>query len=338
MASVTGLQLLNRVMLFRRQPEAASYSALDPEHVVTLNALNMAKEDILGTRRWEFDLRHDGQLITKATASSLSIVPTLSLLASLPNQATISESTSGDDISERFAEGTIMRFVPIDDAGFADTAFRVTSYRTTSSTAATLDMPVSVQTDVTGDCDLVYAEYLLPETIREVVRASFDQSEISLEQLDPTVQFDECIPSPHLESGEPRVLSVGGFDRETYDTTDDTPDPKLRAIVWPVPDDEYLISYSYYYRHPDLASGTDAWVGIPSDIIADIVWQATSIVKMAIDGDYAASHFSDMAQSQASTKHLAYGGSSARRHVVRSWDTGNSLGASREGFPGKLIG
>ena len=338
MASVTGLQLLNRVMLFRRQPEVPSFSALDPEHVVTLNALNMAKEDILGTRRWEFDLRHDGQLITKPTASSQSIVPTLSYVAITPNQATITEATSGEDISNRFMDDTIMRVVPIGDANYAETAFRVTSYHPVNSTIALMNMPVTVQGDVTGDCDLVYAEYLLPDTVREVVRASFDQDEISLQQLDPTVQFDECIPSPHLESGQPRILSVGGYDRSTYEYTETVPDPKLRSIVWPVPDAEYLISYSYYYRHPDLTGGTSTWDGIPGDIIADIVWQATSIVKMAIDGDYAAAHFADMAQAQASTKHMAYGGSSARRHVVKSWDSGNALSASREGFPGKLIG
>lgn len=325
-------------MLFRRQPEVPSYSSLDPEHVVTLNALNMAKEDILGTRRWEFDLRHDGQLITKPTASSQSIVPTLSYVAAAPNQATITDTLSGEDISNRYMDDTIVRIVPIGDANYAETAFRVTSYHPVNTTIALMNMPVTVQGDVTGDCDLIYAEYLLPDTVREVVRASFDQSEISLEQLDPTVQFDECIPSPHLESGQPRVLSVGGFDRATYEYTETTPDPKLRAIIWPIPDAEYLISYSYYYKHADLTAGTDTWDGIPSDIINDIVWQATSIVKMAIDGDYAASHFADMAQAQASTKHMAYGGSSARRHVVRSWDTGNAFGASREGFPGKLIG
>jgi hypothetical protein len=327
-------------MLFRRQPEAASYSSLDPEHVVTLNALNMAKEDILSTRRWEFDLRHDGQLLTKATASSRSVVPTFDYAPALPYLATIEDVLSGEAISDQFRDDTIMRVVLTGVSGFEDTAIRVTKYVPVPSgdTIALLTLPISSVDSINGDCDLIYAEYLLPDTVREVVRASFDQNDISLAQLDPTVQFDECIPSPHLESGQPRVLSVGGFDRETYLGTDAVPDPQLRAIVWPVPDDEYIISYSYYYRHPDLASGTDTWDGIPADIVNDIVWQATSIVKMAIDGDYAASHFADMAQAQASTKHMAYGGSAARRHVVRSWDSGNAFSALREGFPGKVIG
>jgi hypothetical protein len=58
---------------------------------------------------------------------------------------------------------------------------------------------------------------------------------------------------------------------------------------------------------------------------------------MALDGDYAAAHFSDMAQSGATMKHMAYSGSSARRHTVNSWDTGRGNGR-KEGFPGKVIG
>lgn len=326
-------------MLFRRQPEVPSYSALDPEHVVTLNALNMAKEDILGTRRWEFDLRHDGQLGLMASSESRSVNLTFAYQVGIPNVATVAYTSLTGDINDEIASDCIIRVVPSGVADFSDTAIRLTAYNASSNDyIALVRIPVSPTTDINGTCGLIYAEYLLPDTVREVVRASFDQNELSLEQLDPTVQFDESIPSPHLESGQPRILSVGGFDRATYDLTGAIPDPKLRAIVWPIPDNPYIISYSYYYKHADLTTGTDTWDGIPDWAINDIVWQATAIVKMAIDGDYAASHFADMAQAQASTKHMAYGGSSARRHVVGSWDTGNALGSSREGFPGKVIG
>lgn len=335
MASITGLELINRVLLYRRQPLIAVYSATDPEHVVTLNAINMAKEDILGTRRWEFDLRHDGQLITKATASSRLLSPTMDLSSGLTTaDLTIPTTTAQDELVGDF----VARIVPTGDSDFGDTAFRVSSAAGAGDTATAVLPFVSPKAFVATAADLVYAEYLLPDTVREVVRASFDQNELSLEQLDPTVEFDECIPSPHLESGRPRVFSVGGFDTSTYITGGTVPDPRLRAIVWPVPDDEYVLSYSYYYNRADLTSGTSTWTGIPPSVVNDIVWQAVSITKMALDGDYAASHFSDMAQQGASAKYAAYSGSSARRHTVKSWDTGRGTFGTREGFPGRLIG
>lgn len=337
--NVTGLQLMNRVLAFRRQPQASSYSSADPEHVVTLNALNMAKEDILSTRRWEFDLRHDGQLVTMPTAVSRGYEMTFSYDPVSPGIATFTESLSGDGAAVQFVDDTIMRVVPTGSASFSETAFRVNSYAFPTTDVALLNLSVSPSEVITGACDLIYAEYLLPNTVREVVRASFDQDELSLKQLDPTVEFDECIPSPHLDSGRPSVFSVGGFDRATYLSSGAVPNPKLRAVVWPVPDDPYVISYSYYYRHEDLTDGDSTWAGIPSDVINDIVWQATAIVKMAVDGDYGAAHFSDMAQSQASVKYSAYSGSSGRRHTVRSWDSGgDGLYPLREGFPNKVIG
>lgn len=331
-------------MLFRRQPEVPSFSAIDPEHVVTLNALNMAKEDILGTRRWEFDLRHDGQLITKATTSSQSIAFSLSgttgsAQATLYNSDANTAYDTTPELIAQLAGNWVLRVIPTGDADYSNTAMRANSCTAVSAGLAYINLPFSLPKDLyLVDCDVIYSEYLLPDTVREVVRASIEQTPLSLEQIDPTVRFDELFPASASEQGAPRSFNVGGFDIGTYDSTGSVPDPKLRAIVWPVPDDEYIISYSYYYKHADLTTGTDTWDGIPSDIINDIVWQATSIVKMAIDGDYAASHFADMAQAQASTKHMAYGGSSARRHVVGSWDTGGSFGASPEGFPGKLIG
>jgi hypothetical protein len=55
MASITALQLVNRVRLFRRQPEQTELGS--PEDVVTLNAVNMAIDDILSTRKWDLQMR-----------------------------------------------------------------------------------------------------------------------------------------------------------------------------------------------------------------------------------------------------------------------------------------
>jgi hypothetical protein len=334
MARVTALALLNRVMLYRRQPTVSSYVSTNPEHFATLNALNQAKEDILSTRRWEFDLRHDGQLVTKASLVSDSIAATFT---AAQGDTTGVITMTGYTASDYTAGDYVARLVPTGDTEYANTAFRITTTLPTFS-FATLNFPIEMpKAFVATTCDLVYSEYLLPDTVREVVRVNYEEDEVSLNQIDPTVRFDEIYPSYSFEKGSPRSLSIGGFDTGTHFTTTD-PDPKLRAIVWPIPDDAYVLSYSYYYRHPDFADGDDELVGVPPDVVNDIVWAATSIMSMAWDANFAAAHFGDMAQQMASVKHRAYGGSSARRHTVRSWDSGRSVNGLSEGFPGITIG
>lgn len=334
MSSVTALQLVNRVLLYRRQPPITAISENDPQHQVILNALNMAREDILGTRRWEFDLRHDGQLLTKPTLSSQGITPTFTALQGETSGAIV---ITGYTASDYVAGDFVVRMVPTDDATYGKTAFRVNTSLPTFS-FATLNFPIAMPTAFSStDCDLVYAEYILPDTVREVVRISHEQDELLMEQIDPTLRFDEKYPSYVYETGEPRSVAIGGFDRRTYLTTED-PDPGLRAIVWPIPDAAYVLTYSYYYRHADFTTGTDELVGVPPDVVNDIVWQATSIVKMAIDGDYAAAHFSDMAQQSASVKMNAYGGSAGRRHTVGSWDSSSNIGRFNPEYLNRLIG
>jgi hypothetical protein len=294
----------------------------------------MAKEDILSPRRYEFDLRHDGQLITKATLSSRGGAPTFTATAGATT-ATISTPTyvAADETIGNF----VLRVIPTGDSDYSDTAFRAISSLAIGSNA-TVNLPFAMpKTFSAVACDLVYSEYLLPDTVREVVRASYEQEELSLEQLDPTVRFDEMYPTYNYDTGEPRVFSVGGFDTQTYSTLSSA-DPKLRAIVWPVPDNEYVLTYSYYYRHPDFEDGDSELVGVPPEVVNDIVFHAAGIMSMAWDGNFSAAHFTDMAQSMATAKHATYSGSSSRRHTIRSWDSGRSLLANREGFPGKLIG
>lgn len=335
MASVTALELMNRVMLFRRQPPISAYQSTNPEHVATLNALNMAKEDILGTRRWEFDLRTDGQLVTKASASSRGITPDFSTTAG-SSTGTIVYAT--EDAATEILGDWVARVIPTGSADYSNTAIRLASATTSASTAVAV-LPFNAPVTLAAvDCDVIYAEYLLPDTVREVVRASYEQQDVRLEQVGATVEVTEVMPNLYTETGEPRLLAVGGFDRNTYSTSGAVPAPRLRAIVGPVPDNEYILTYSYYYAHPDFTSGTSSLVGVPPAVVNDIVWQAVSVMSMAWDNNYAAAHFADMAQAQANAKNASYSGGAARRHTVRSWDSGRSQNMFDESWQTKTIG
>ena len=330
MFSVTSLELLNRVRLFRRQPETTVIAT--PEDQVTLNAINMAIEDVLSTRRWEFDLRSDGQLALRGKKDGLLLGTTA---GSTSGTLTIIGVVGADVFGDY-----VVKVQPDGITDYANTALRVESAITSGGNAAFLvfEFPFPDTNSPAVDCELHYGEYILPDTVREVVRASYQEDPISLDQVDPTVRYSEIFPRPHDYFGPPEALAVGGFDVPTYNAHLDAPDPGLRMAVWPVPDEDYIVNYSYYYRHPELVASTDTLVGVPNAVVNDIVLQAASTVMMTWDQNYAASHFTDLSRQQSAAKHRATGGSPGRRHTIRSFERGGSTVSLERGFPNKVIG
>ena len=332
MASVTALQLVNRVRLFRRQPEQDTFDS--PEDVVTLNAVNMAIEDILSTRKWEFDLRTDGQLsLRKKFEDSL-----FNVFVADTAQATLVNVIAGLVDADVFGD-YVVRVLPTDVTDYANTSLRINSASGVVGSSSFLNMETLFPTTVSGSgCDVFYSEYILPDTVKEVVRATYQEDPITLNQVDPVVRYSEIFPRPHDNYGAPEAIAVGGFDIPTYDSALDAPSPGLRMAVWPIPDEDYVINYSYYYRHPELVETTDTLVGVPTAVVNDIVMQATSIVMMSWDQNYAGSHFGDTAQAQASAKHGTSSGSGAKRHRIGSFESAGSAARMVRGFPNKVLG
>jgi len=335
MSSVTALNLVNRVRLLRRQPTTQNFGT--PEDTVTLNALNMAIHDILSTRRWEFNLRHNGQLSLQSRSTDLTT--SLSVLSGQSNNIMLLTSTE-DLFSSQFKSGQIGRIIPGGDADYGDTGFRCLSYSDVSQyvVGVTIASPL-YETAAGTDGTLYWAEYILPDTVQSVVRMRHQEETLEVEQVSPGAEYDELFPRPHIEYGPPRSVAIGGFDVETYDFDAATvPEAGLRVAVWPVPDTRYVLDYSYYYRHPELVNETDLLSGVPEENVNDVILEAASIVKMAWDADYAGAHFSDMAQERASAKYRSGSGSPGQRHRVRSFEGGYSHHGITNGFPGKVIG
>jgi len=331
MPSVTALEMLNRVRLYRRQPTTDSFAT--PEDVVTLNALNMAIEDVLSTRKWEFDLRHNGQLTLRGKMDDVFINATSG--SSVVNLFTFLTAFVDADVLGEY----VVRLVASGVANHASTPFRVKSSSGAAGGTGFTVLDAKFPEDAAlAATSLHYAEYILPDTVGEVIRASYKEEQIRLEQADPTVRYDELFPNGYDTAGSPEVVAVGGFDTPTYDSRIATPEPGLRMAVWPVPDDAYVIDYSYYYKHPELVTITDTLQGVPNAVVNDIILKAASIVMMTWDQNYAAAHFTDMSEQQAALKHRAYGGSSGRRHTINSFENGSAVAHVHNGFPGKLIG
>ncbi len=330
MASVTLLEMVNRVRLFRRQPTTTVIAT--PEDEVTVNSINSAIEDVLSTQKWPFDLRKDGQLALRARLDDLT-------MDTLPGSQTAPITRSSGLVDADVFGDYAVRVLPDGIDEYANTALRIekASPAAANSSIAVLEVTMP-DTESAVACELHYTEYMLPETVREVVRVTYQERPLELDQVDPTVRYDEIFPAPHAKLGPPEKVSIGGFDTPTYDRTGSTPDPKLRMAIWPVPDDEYIINYSYYFRHPELVTATDTLVGVDNGVVNDIVLQAYSTVAMTWDQNFAASHMTDLSRQQAAAKHRASGGSPGRRHTIHSFERGSSTVRVERGFPNTLIG
>jgi len=77
---------------------------------------------------------------------------------------------------------------------------------------------------------------------------TYEENPLTLTQVSPMARYEELFPRPHWDEGPPELVAVGGFDTATYDssTGDPPPEPKLRLAVYPIPDEDYILNYSYY--------------------------------------------------------------------------------------------
>ena len=315
MAAPTALQLVNRVNRKRRQGDV---TALDgQQEKATLDAINEAMSDVLTGNSWEFDVRHD-QIRTRPRNVGGSFTHS-SGTAVINVFGFTTKTLEADDIYGDF----ILRAVPTGDADYANTALRVLSSVLTSPGVA--GFTIASQLDglaASGSCELFYSEYVLPDTVRTVHRMTHQERELTLDQLGATVEFDELYPRPYVEYGEPRVASVGGFDISTYEAAGTAPDPRLRMVIWPVPDEEYVLDYKYSVRHVALEDATDTLDGVPDEVVDQIVELATAdmiaFYEQRVDDARALRR--DTMESMDKI-HARHGGQATDRKVIRGWDS-----------------
>lgn len=330
--SYTALQLLNRVRRLRRLDDVASIAKT--EDLAALDAINTAIEEVLSSDRWEFDLRK-AQLTLHAakdengTASATAGVDLYSYV----------NTTDGVVAADVYGD-YIVRLIPTESSNYGATAIRILSGTHSSSTSASLYPSIDAPEDyTTSDATLIYAEYILPETVRDIVRVCHQERPLTLEQIDPVIEFDELYPRPSLEFGQPETISVGGLDISTYENGTTEPDPGLRMIVWPVPDQDYVIDYTYYYRHPELSASTDTLDGVPQNVVAKIVETAAAQMKAFYEKDYNALNLKNDARRSLADMHRRSKGQSADRKIMGNWEgTGSRQRQFGSLTGGRLIG
>jgi hypothetical protein len=358
--SVTALSLVNRVNRRRRMPDVAAFNATEDQ--ATLDALNTAIDEVCSSRRWEFDIRRaqmtlrprkqaaTGETLTATAAAGASQI-TVDYTATTLSQA-IKYFYGDFDAEYRY----ITRVLPTGSSDYGNTAFRVLTATPQTSTAnAVIDAEIGTAfTDVTAE--LFYAEYVLPDTVRSVIRVTHQDDPVTLEQVDATVAFDELYPRPQIEYGTPEVVSVGGFERPTRSTatvsfnpgdgtlttlTDEQMAPGLRMTVWPVPDEAYVLDFTYHYRHPELTATTSTLEGVPPEIVDQIVDLAAISMKGYYDDadSRSVARYKAMTMNTVQEQHRRHSGNFAERKRIGNWDgSQRGQGVDARVSRGRLLG
>lgn len=329
--TATALQLVNRVNRRRRISDLSAFST-ELEMLSTLDAVNKAVAEVLAVRRWEFDIRR-AELTIRGKLSDV----TLSVTA---NTSTGALTKTGLVAADMYGD-YVTRVLPKGSTSLADTALRIlfasAPFADLSSFTFGTSIPFALSTTT---AELFYSDYMLPDTVSNVVRVSHQEETVTLDEVGAKIEFSERYPRPQIEYGSPRVVSVGGFDVSTYNGTGTAPKPRLRLSVWPVPDEDYVLDYTYDYRHPEMSAATDVLDGVPPEVVDLIVDLATADMQANFDRrvDDARRLRSD-AQSTLVGIHERHSGMYAERSSIGNWDGSGGSRVSRGGrTQGRLIG
>jgi hypothetical protein len=298
--SSTTIQLVNRILRNIGQPDVA---AIDSENrsAMALDHLNAAARAHFDDHGWDFLVRHDGYLrlrpaftqswvaITNVEMSDGTtrgqVIPTgISQQADVAYDNVGAYSIITDDTKW---DNMVSKIVGLSRAGDPPAALISMTWEHPWHTSGL------VSTD-TNNLDVIFPEYILGSEVHSVTGARYQQEELSLVFADPDDTFDRAVPSPNTRRGPPEMLIVGGLGTETArwgtsarETLGALPDPGLRCFVWPIPDDDYLVNFSYTREFkaltdPAAMNPVTTFPGVPENTLDKIVDRATATMMMKV--------------------------------------------------------
>lgn len=265
--AVTLIQMINRVRRRHRFPDVTTLTADDLVSPVQ-DALNESARQVLESRSWDFLIRHDGMLTTRPRVQASGVV--ILKLGGLDQISDTVPSTTATDHAGDF----VTRARITSDASFGDTSFRVPSVRNFGGQSVYfLDTAWPGSSDLAASLELFAAEYLLPDTVGDVLSVRHQEQDLELCFVPRQHGFDSVVQRYHESfSDSPRVVYVGAQITSTYDRDQaSSGDTGLGMLLYPTPESELALHYSYRYRHADMTETTDTLVGVPNHVVDQII-------------------------------------------------------------------
>lgn len=245
------------------------------EALTLLRCVNEAKDNVLETRAFDFDARHDGVLVTKHSQTNSA-----STVANDSTSYTGVAVTAGD---------YVWRIVVTNDSATvpnqASTAYRIVSLNPVTG-VGTLDSAYLGATQPgTAEILMYVSEYKLPDTVRDVLSVRFQHQDVRLIQVPRDESFFSVVTRHHDQMTDtPDLVAVGSQVTPTYDSRGSSVAPGLGLLVYPAPLNGYRLDYSYLYRHPQLSASQDL-ENVPDNVVHDIILKAFAYYEQSTGKD-----------------------------------------------------
>jgi hypothetical protein len=295
------LEMVNSVLGKIREERITAISASNLVVTEVIDLINDAGSEILEGNDWSFDVRHDGQMYwphrdnglgaTFGFIADLIYTNTKADVVTLPytgNDSTGELFENPAETAFRMSDPLRSRIVPMgggngtipDNTSWAISTLQYIATRFDVTLANNLYTPTSA-----GESYTIYAnEQVLPTTVRQVLSVRNEERDLPVEFIDRDIEFNSVIPRPHISfSDNTEVIFVGSNITSTSRTGGNWPvllgeaaaTTGTGAMIWPVPETDKHLHYSYRTQHADLSADADEWTGVPKNVIGAIEWLAT---------------------------------------------------------------
>lgn len=263
------LDSVNRVRRLLRDDVYSTLSSNDLDAMTLVDFLNDAADELFAHRVWSFLKRYDGQVWLPGafTVTAGGVMNANATSGSLNFAGANAWATANVvDFTARGQDGRLRPRIVWND----DTEHPSTSY-SLSQLSVLPNFPF-VQTSAfrgvqqnNGGWTLYANEYVLPSTVRQVLSVVHEERPLNLEFVDRDFDFVSDWPRSAQWLGEPEMASVGGTLTGCGTDAGITARTGLGLTVWPAPQSEVLLKYSYVYRYARLSADADDWTGVPAE-------------------------------------------------------------------------
>jgi hypothetical protein len=270
---MTLLDSVKRVHRMLRVDPPTSISSTDLLAQTIVDYLNQSADEILNSYNWSFLKRDDGKAFFPG---KLTITSGVAVVRSSQN---VTIRASANEMSSDYANAIHQNPVRMwgqfsDNTGEPETAYSFIHIINNALFQAKLVNEYMGALQL-GSLVLYAYEHGLPATVRRVLSVVYQEDPVQLVFTNRHTVLDPAFPRKHdVFRDRPEFVSVGGTIRPTVDNAS-TEEEQLECLaIWPPPDGEMTLDYSYLYRHPALAEDADQWLGVPSEMITEIEWGA----------------------------------------------------------------
>lgn len=275
----TLLESVNSVLRKHRYPAVSTIDSTPPVPAI-VDSLNEAASVVLRSHPWSFLVRHDGQLLFPATYMATSG-------CSINNNATTgslnvdgSNTWSSTQVAWYTARNQNGRYVAkfrlTSDASMPNTQYRISDLSVLVTLPFTLSKPFRGTGASSGAFEVYCDEMVIPQTeVREILSVRHPERKVRLVFKDRHIEMDESVPNRADGGGDPIIVTVDGYGTGTSrDSSVIAGVSGMAVSIWPVPETDTLLAYSYIFEFPKLDTTADEWTGVPQEHVELIEWFA----------------------------------------------------------------